>query len=145
MFKEATRGERPDITPAQIIATLVAGVPIIANLGYAFGVFAISVAQQDALTQAMTWGGILAGLLVGGDAGLRAARNAKDAKVDAAAVSQVPAAETPDGSEIPDAPGNPAVPDREITEDDLAALENEPLPDTASSVVIPDDSIPLDG
>lgn len=48
---------RPNITPAQ----LVAGVPIIANFGSAFGLFHLSTVQQDALSQAVVWSiGLLA-------------------------------------------------------------------------------------
>jgi hypothetical protein len=90
----AFRGSRPDITPIQATATLVAGVPVIGNLLSAFGVYTISPAQQAALTDSITWGGVLAGLLILGDTGLRAARNSADAKRDAAVIA-APAAPPP--------------------------------------------------
>lgn len=58
---------RPDITPAQIIA----GVPVVANLLAAFGVFTMSAAQQAALTDTLTW----ALALLGADALIRVGRN----------------------------------------------------------------------
>jgi hypothetical protein len=79
------RGQRPDVTPAQVAAVLVAGVPAIATLLSAFGIAAVSASQQDALSSALTWCAILAGLLIGGDATLRTARNVVDGKRDAAA------------------------------------------------------------
>ena len=81
------QGPRPDITAAQIAAVLVAGVPAIATLLTAFGLGDLSTAQQDALSGALTWSAILAGLLIGGDATLRAARNLAVAKTDAAAMT----------------------------------------------------------
>jgi hypothetical protein len=80
------RGQRPDVTPAQLAAVLVAGVPAIATLLSAFGVADLTQEQQDALSQALTWCAILAGLLIGGDATLRTARNMVDGKRDAAAM-----------------------------------------------------------
>jgi hypothetical protein len=80
------RGQRPDVTPAQVTAVLVAGVPAIATLLSAFGIAAVSPSQQEALSGALTWCAILAGLLIGGDATLRTARNVVDGKRDAAAM-----------------------------------------------------------
>ena len=45
------RGQRPDVTPAQVAAVLVAGVPAIATLLSAFGVADLTQDQQDALSQ----------------------------------------------------------------------------------------------
>ena len=81
------RGQRPDITPAQVVGVLVAGVPVVANLLRAFGVYDAGPEQQQALQDAMTWGSVVAGLLFASDAGVRAARNAADAKREAAALS----------------------------------------------------------
>ena len=81
------RGQRPDLTPAQVVGLLVAGIPIIANLLRAFGVFDATPDQEQALTDTMTWAGIFAGLLFASDAGVRAARNAADSRRDAAALS----------------------------------------------------------
>jgi hypothetical protein len=98
------RGRRPDITPAQVAAVLIAGVPAIATLLASFGVATLDRSQQDALTGAVTWCSVLAGLLIGGDATLRTARNVADARRDSAAMalgaSQSPAA--PDGVEDPE-------------------------------------------
>ena len=95
------QGRRPDITAAQIGAVLVAGVPAIATLLTAFGVGNLSAAQQDALSGALTWSAILAGLLIGGDATLRAARNLADAKTDAAAMTAGQRLSPDDGLEDP--------------------------------------------
>jgi hypothetical protein len=83
-------GQRPDITPAQIAAVLVAGIPAVASLLAAFGVADLSKEQQDALTAVLTWAGVLAGLLIGGDATLRSARNLADAKRPAAIAPRDP-------------------------------------------------------
>ena len=58
---------RPDITPAQ----LVAGIPLLAELAHSFGVFTLSEAQQDSLEKAILW----AIALVGFDAVIRFGRN----------------------------------------------------------------------
>ena len=81
------QGRRPDITAAQIAAVLVAGTPAIATLLTSFGVGDVNAAQQDALSGALTWAVVLAGVLIGGDATLRSARNLADAKTDAAAMT----------------------------------------------------------
>jgi hypothetical protein len=92
------QGTKPDITPAQLLAALIAGVPIVATLLSSFGVYDLSAEQQDALTKTIQWGGVLAVALFGADAGLRAARNSASAKVEAAhllvpsAPPEVPAA-----------------------------------------------------
>ena len=78
------KGRRPDITAAQIGAVAVAGVPGVATLLTAFGVADIDAAQQEALSGALTWSALLAAVLIGGDATLRATRNLADAKTDAA-------------------------------------------------------------
>lgn len=62
---------RPDLTAAQIVA----GIPVIANLLSAWGIFTPSAAQQITLRDAMLWGfGLIAG-----DALLRTGRNIADA------------------------------------------------------------------
>jgi hypothetical protein len=80
------RGNRPDLTPAQVVGVLAAGIPILANLLHAFGVYDVSPEQQQALQDAVTWGGVLAGVLFAADAGLRASRNAADSRRHAATV-----------------------------------------------------------
>lgn len=81
--------QRPDVTKAQRVAAVIAGVPIVCNLLAAFGIFAPSLAQQHALTETMTWAAVAAGLLVASDAHLRGKRN--DA-VAAVAVAEAAAA-----------------------------------------------------
>jgi hypothetical protein len=81
------RGQRPDLTPAQLVGVALAGVPVVATLLRAFGVYDVSPEQQQALQDTVTWGGVLGGLLFASDAGLRAARNHADARRDAAALS----------------------------------------------------------
>jgi hypothetical protein len=81
------RGQRPDLTPAQVAAVLVAGIPAIATVLSAFGIADLSQAQQDALSDALTWCAVLAGLLIGGDATLRTARNVVDARRDTVAMT----------------------------------------------------------
>jgi len=110
------KGRRPDITAAQVGAVLVAGVPAIATLLTAFGVGDLSAAQQDALSGALTWSAILAGLLIGGDATLRAARNLADAKTDAAAMTAGQRLSPDDGLE------DPAT---DFEEDEAAALSSD--------------------
>ena len=79
------RGQRPDVTPAQVAAVLVAGIPAVATLLSTFGLYTLTADQQDALAGVLTWSAVLAGLLIGGDATLRTARNVVDAKRDTAA------------------------------------------------------------
>ena len=76
--------QRPDFTLAQKIAAAAGGIPVLSNLLASFGLWAPNPAQQDALGDAVTWGGVLAGLLIFGDAGIRSARNVADARRDAA-------------------------------------------------------------
>lgn len=111
------RGSRPDITPAFAGGFLLAGVPIVANLLHVFGVFTVTVEQQNALTDAIQWGVVGGGALAIGDAGLRASRNSADAKRDAAALT----APTP---APPAAPADPAL-EALMTEDDLPTDDEE--------------------
>lgn len=83
-------GQRPDITPAQLVAVLIAGIPALATLLSAFGIADLNAEQQNALADVLTWGGVLAGLLIGGDATLRGARNMADAKRPPAVASRDP-------------------------------------------------------
>ena len=78
------QGQRPDVTPAQVLALLVAGVPVIANLLHVFGVYDLTTEQEDALTNTVQWGGLVAIGLFGSDAALRAARGHADARVKSA-------------------------------------------------------------
>jgi uncharacterized membrane protein len=76
------RGPKPDITPAQIIS----GIPILATLLQAFGVYSATPEQVEALTSASTWA---LGLL-GADAAIRIGRNYANGKTQAAALSGSP-------------------------------------------------------
>lgn len=78
------RSIRPDLTPAQIVGVVVAGVPIIANLAQAFGVWTATPAELDALQQAGGFAIAAAGTLFVGDAAIRVGRNVAQARVDAA-------------------------------------------------------------
>ena len=79
-----TSGSMPDITPPQFVAMGIAGIPILAELLRAFGVYDLSLEQQEALQNAVTWAGVVAAALIGGDAILRTGRNARRGKVEAA-------------------------------------------------------------
>lgn len=81
------RGQRPDVTPVQVAAVFVAGIPAVATLLSTFGIYDLNREQQDALAGVLTWCAVLAGLLIGGDATLRTARNVVDAKRDTAAIA----------------------------------------------------------
>lgn len=59
--------KRPDITPAQWVAS----IPLVAEFGHAFGVYNLTQPQQDSLTHMVTW----AIGLVGADALIRLGRN----------------------------------------------------------------------
>lgn len=111
------RGVRPDITPAQVLS----GIPIIATLLHAFGIYDLTGEQQDALAKAVEW----AFVLIGGDALLRAARNYADARRDAAALA---------------APDGPIGFEEELTldDEDLLDLEESGLSDPEARVR-PDD------
>lgn len=61
------KGDMPDITPAQ----MVAGIPLLANLLSAYGVWSPTAAQQSTLKETIIW----AAALFAGDAILRAGRN----------------------------------------------------------------------
>ena len=67
-MKGLTTGPRPDITASQIVAMVLAGVPILAQLLRAFGVYDLGIEQQAALSDAVTWCGVVAAALIGGDA-----------------------------------------------------------------------------
>lgn len=72
---------RPSITLAQ----LVASVPLVANLLAAWGVFSPTLAQQQSLSDLLTWGYVL----IAGDAALRIGRNVSDG-LKARALAAVP-------------------------------------------------------
>jgi hypothetical protein len=122
------RGPRPDITPAQIVGVLVAGVPAIAGLLHAFGVYEPTPDQQQALQDAIVWCGVTAGALFASDAGVRAARNAADARRDVAALGApgTPHAHAPeDLDDAPDAAST--MTDAELTA--ILAPDSGAMPD----------------
>lgn len=80
------RGPRPDITPAQGLATVFAGVPIAANLARALGA-GRAPSDADAMKETIIWSGVVAGALVGGDAIVRAARNYASSRTEAMAMA----------------------------------------------------------
>jgi len=63
---------------------VAAGIPIIAQLLHAFGIYDLSVEAQVALNNAVTWASVLAGSLIGGDALLRLGRNLRKGNVESA-------------------------------------------------------------
>jgi MoxR-like ATPase len=86
---ESFRGMRPDITPAQGVATVLAGVPLAANMLRAFGVGGKTQEEVAALNSALAWSGVVAGVLIGSDAALRASRNWASARTEAMAMATV--------------------------------------------------------
>jgi hypothetical protein len=120
------RGKRPDVTPAQVAAVLVAGLPAVATLLSTFGIYDLTGAQQDALSGVLTWSAVLAGLLIGGDATLRTTRNIVDAKRDTAAF----AAGAAGGMLAPEGLDDPEADDAEaaglVTDDEEFAAEAHP-------------------
>jgi hypothetical protein len=118
-------GQRPDITPAQTAAGLVAGIPVLATLLTAFGIAELTAAQQDALADALTWGGVLAGLLIGGDATLRTARNVADARRDSAAIAAGTSTATP-AADPHDAEVDALEAAVVVTDDEEFSAEDEP-------------------
>lgn len=116
-------GHHPSITPAHVLATVIAGIPIIAHLLAAFGIYSVSEEEQEALSDAMTWAGVLATAIVAGDTGLRASRNAAVARVviagagPGAAVAPAPAVAV-----APALPAAPAAPTASDEPGDVDAL-----------------------
>ena len=101
-----TKGPMPDITPPQIGGMLIGGIPIIAELLRAFGVYDLGIEQQEALSNAVTWASVLGGALIGGDAILRTGRNMRRGQVEAAAVQvQGLNAQPPSVPSLPPEPG----------------------------------------
>lgn len=113
-------GLRPEVTKAQIIAAIGAGVPVLVNLLAAFGIFSPTPAEQHALTEATKWAIAFAGLLVLGDAHLRGKRNEADA---AKAVAQASVANAANGNTHSD-PGPVGV---DVARRSLAAVADHPL------------------
>lgn len=99
------QGLRPDLTPAVVIGLLIAGIPVLSNLLRVYGILDLSPEQEGALADTLKWAAIVAGALFISDAGLRAARNHADAKVQAAAMNVPPAVPVldPDVDHLPEA------------------------------------------
>jgi hypothetical protein len=96
---------RPSITPAQIVGLLVAGLPVLANLLRAFGVYDLTAEQEAALTDTLQWAAIVAGALFVSDAALRVGRNVGVAR-------GAPVESSPQSSVRHDDPGNRPGPGR---------------------------------
>lgn len=64
----------PTNRPAVTIPQLIAGIPLIANLLAAWGVFTPTASEQSTLTDLLLW----AGALIAGDAVIRVGRNIGD-------------------------------------------------------------------
>jgi hypothetical protein len=112
-------GNRPDITPAQVGAALLGGVPVVANLLHAFGVYTLSKEEQDALTDTIKYGVASGGLLVLADAHLRSQRGKADAHVKAAALTGPQPPAEPAGAPVDDTPE--VVEDPPTDEEEMAA------------------------
>jgi hypothetical protein len=115
---DTMRGPRPDITPAQAMATALAAVPIGAHLLRSFGVGRNG--DAEAVRESMMWSAAVAGALIGSDALLRAARNYAGARTEALAMSPVGA--------MPLDPDELALEDVEasaVLDDDLPSDEEE--------------------
>jgi hypothetical protein len=109
---------RPDITKAQAAAAVLVGVPLIANLLRAFGVYDMNDQEQHSLTEALTWAVPFAAALVLGDAHLRGKRNEADAVTYAAAP---PSMGAPIGSIPPEALVDAGDPDDGVVAESRAA------------------------
>jgi hypothetical protein len=91
-----TKGPMPDVTPPQIIGLAIAGIPILAQLLRAFGIYDLSLEAQAALSDAVTWATVAGGALIGGDAILRTGRNLRRGNVESAVVqAQIAAGQPP--------------------------------------------------
>lgn len=86
-MKGLVAGPRPDLTPSQLVAMVLAGIPILAQLLRAFGVFDLTIEEQAALSDAVTWCGVVAAALIGGDAIVRTGRNLRAGAVESAMAS----------------------------------------------------------
>jgi hypothetical protein len=97
-----TQGPMPDITPPQIAGLIVGGIPILAELLRAFGIYDIGIAQQEALSNAVTWASVLGGALIGSDAILRTGRNIRRGQVESATVeAQIATGQVPPPAVLP--------------------------------------------
>jgi hypothetical protein len=121
------RGQRPDVTPAQVAAVLVAGIPALATLLSAFGLAELTQDQQDALANALTWCAILAALLIGGDTTLRTARNVADSRRDSAAWLNVSPGGPPPSGAAAGAGAGAHDPDADAAELALTVTDEEEL------------------
>jgi len=130
------RGHRPDITPAQLVGVIVAGVPVIATLLRAFGAYDVTPEQQHALQETVTWGAVLGGALFASDAGLRAARNHADARRHAAALSAPGGPQVlPEVDEVDEADVQLAdAPLDAVALDGFAGPQSSSVPDTPEAV-----------
>jgi hypothetical protein len=126
-------GLRPDVTPAQLTGVLLGGVPAMAGLLRAFGVYELSKEQQQALGDAQRWGAISAVGLFLSDAGLRAARNHADAQVQAASLTPVP---SPAQGGVPGASVEPPVAGQSAAEGIVDEQEGALLEDLDAGLLL---------
>jgi len=122
----------PDITPPQIVGMAVAGIPILAQLLRAFGIYDLSLEEQAALGNAVNWATVIGGSLIGGDALLRFGRNLRRGHVESAIVqAQIAMGQVPNAVLLPPEKGAPATPPAGTTfvpADTAAAGFEEPPP-----------------
>jgi hypothetical protein len=119
------KGNRPDLTPAQLVGI----VPVLAALLSAFGVYDLNPSQQKALEDAIQYGLVL----VAGDAALRIGRSVSDSKRDQAAL--LANAESAPDVAHPDAPV-----ESPLTDDELAAVADEEV-DGVREHELPSDAV----
>jgi len=127
-----TKGPMPDVTPPQVIGLAIAGIPILAQLLRAFGIYDLSIEAQAALSDAVTWATVAGGALIGGDALLRTGRNLRRGNVESSIVqAQIAMGQTPNAVLLPPEKGAPATPAAGTTfvpADTAAAGFEEPPP-----------------
>jgi hypothetical protein len=66
---------KPDLTLAQLVGLIGAGIPVLASLARVFGVFDLNDEQIGALKDTVQWAGVLAVGLFGADALIRFGRS----------------------------------------------------------------------
>lgn len=133
------KGTRPDLTPAQIIGLLIAAVPALASLLRAFGVFDLTAVQTAALTEALQWAAVAASTLFVADAGLRAARNAAEAKTIAAVATSSDPQGTALAAGLSTGPAtDPTTGLTEVSDPEAEEVRAEDLPDDDTEFEDPD-------
>jgi hypothetical protein len=121
----------PDVTPPQIIGLAIAGIPILAQLLRAFGIYDLSVEAQAAMSDAVTWATVAGGALIGGDALLRTGRNLRRGNVESSIVqAQIAMGQVPNAVLLPPEKGAATPPGTTFQstapEDPTAGFEDPP-------------------